>query len=125
MPEIPPVAVFTIVSSNDLPKAISFWKRLGFARTGGASDYVIMTGWGCEVHPTQAGSGSWRVPAENDPFGVVIRAPEVDAVAARMEDLIIRPGGILRRREWATYEVGIEGPDNLLVRVGRPSKLMR
>lgn len=50
------------------------------ARTGGAS-YVIMTSWGCEVHLTQAGAGSWRVPAENNPFGVFIRTPEVEAIA--------------------------------------------
>jgi hypothetical protein len=38
--------------SNDLKAAIPFWERLGFAPTGGDADYVIMTGWGCEVHPT-------------------------------------------------------------------------
>ena len=28
-----------------------------------------------------------------------------------MDDLIIRPGGVLRQREWALYEVGVCGPD--------------
>ena len=83
-----------------------------------------MTGWGCEVHLTQAGSGPWRVPEENNPFGVFIRTPDVDAIAQRVDDLIIRPGGILRHREWGLYEVGICGPDGLLVRVGWPSRLM-
>lgn len=124
MSETPSVGAFAIVPSNDLLKAIQLRERLGFARTGGASDYVIMTGWGCEVHLTQAGRGPWRVPAENNPFGVFIRTPEVDAIAARVEDLIIRPGGILRHREWGMYEVGIGGPDNLLVRIGWPSQLI-
>jgi hypothetical protein len=84
-----------------------------------------MTGWGCEVHLTQAGSGPWRVPAENNPFGVFIRTPEVDAIAARVDDLIIRPGGVLRHRDWGLYEVGIGGPDGLLVRIGWPSRLIR
>jgi hypothetical protein len=57
------------------------------ARTGGAS-YVIMTSWGCEVHLTQAGAGPWRVPAENNPFGVFIRTHEVEAIAARVHDAI-------------------------------------
>jgi len=119
----PPVGAFAIVPSNDLPNAIPFWERLGFARTGGAPDYVIMTGWGCEVHLTQAGRDPWRVP-EHNPFGIFIRTPQVDAVAARVEDLIIRPGGILRHREWGMYEFAVSGPDGLLVRIGWPSRLM-
>ena len=43
---------------------------------------------------------------------------------ARVDDLIIRPGGVLRHREWGLYEVGICGPDGLLVRIGWPSRLM-
>jgi hypothetical protein len=124
MPDIPRIGAFAIVPSNNLPAAIPFWERLGFARTGGDDIYVIMTGWSCEVHLTQAGTGPWRVP-ENNPFGVFIRTPDVDAIAARMDDLIIRPGGVLRHREWGLYEVGIAGPDNLLVRIGWPSDLIR
>jgi len=125
MSDTPPVGAFAIVPSNDLLAAIPFWERLGFARTGGDHQYVIMSGWDCEVHLTQAGGGLWRVPAENNPFGVFIRTPDVDAITARVDDLIIRPGGILRHREWGMYEVGIAGPDGLLVRVGWPSDLVR
>ncbi len=124
MSKSPPVGAFAIVPSNDLPVAISFWERLGFTRTGGADDYVIMTGWGCEVHLTQAGGGPWRVPENHNPFGVFIRTPDVSEIAERVDDLIIRPGGVLRHREWGLYEVGIAGPDGLLVRVGWPSQLM-
>ena len=97
---------------------------MGFARTGGDNQYVIMTGWGCEVHLSQAGDGPWAVPEDYNPFGVFIRTPDVDAIAARVEDLIIKPGGILRHREWGMYEVGICGPDRLLVRIGWPSHSM-
>lgn len=123
MPETTSVGAFAIIPSNDLDAARPFWERMGFSRTGGDENYIIMTGWGCELHLTQAGSGPWQVP-EHNPFGVFIRTPEVDAIAARMADLIIRPGGVLRHREWGLYEVGISGPDGLLVRVGWPSKLM-
>ena len=114
---------FAIVPHNDLIGAIKFWERLGFARTGGDQTYYIMTGWECEVHLTQAGSGPWRVPEENNPFGVFIRTPHVEAIAAKVDDLIIRPGGVLRHREWGLYEVGLLGPDGMLVRVGWPSRL--
>jgi hypothetical protein len=123
MPE-PTVGAFAIIPSNDLPAAIPFWERLGFERVGGDTDYVIMSGLGCEVHLTQAGNGVWRVPEANNPFGVFIRTPDVDAIAARVDDLVIRPGGVLRHREWGFYEVGIAGPDGLLVRIGWPSELV-
>jgi hypothetical protein len=116
---------FAIVPSNDLPAAIPFWERMGFARTGGSDQYVIMTGWGCEVHLTQAGDGPWRVPEDNNPFGVFIRTPAVETIAAHIDDLVIRPGGVLRHREWGMYEVGVCGPDGLLVRIGWPSDLIR
>jgi hypothetical protein len=118
------IGAFAIVPSNDLPAAIPFWERLGFAHTGGDVEYIIMEGWGCEVHLTQAGGGAWRVPAENNPFGVFIRTPHVAEIAARVDDLIIKPGGLLRHRQWGMYEVGIAGPDNLLVRIGWPSELV-
>jgi hypothetical protein len=120
----PAVGAFAIVPSNDLPTAIPFWERLGFARVGGDTGYVIMAGWECEVHLTQAGGGVWRVPEQHNPFGVFIRTPHVDAIAARVDDLVIRPGGVLRHREWGLYEVGIAGPDGLLVRIGWPSELV-
>jgi hypothetical protein len=123
MSTTPAVGAFAIVPSNDLQAALPFWQRLGFTRTGGEGQYVILSGWGCEVHLTQAGAAPWDVPAHN-PFGVFIRTPEVAAIAARVDDLVIRPGGVLRHREWGMYEVGIAGPDNLLVRVGWPSHLV-
>ena len=124
MVETPSVGAFAIVPSNDLVAAQPFWERLGFARTGGADNYIIMTGWGCEVHLTQAGHGQWQVP-EHNPFGVFIRTPDVAAIAAQADDLVIRPGGVLGHREWGLYEVGLAGPDNLLVRVGWPSHLVK
>jgi hypothetical protein len=69
--------------------------RMGFARMGGDSNYIIMTCWDCEVHLTQAGDGPWQVPAGHNPFGGFIRTPQVHAIAARVDDLIIRPGGVL------------------------------
>jgi hypothetical protein len=125
MPIPATVGAFAIVPSNDLTAAIPFWELLGFVRSGGDAQYIIMTGWGCEVHLTQAGTGPWAVPEKNKPFGVFIRTPDVDAIAARADDLIIRPGGVLRHREWGIYEVGICGPDGLLVRIGWPSSLIQ
>ncbi len=123
MPIPATTGAFAIVPCNDLPGALPFWERLGFEKTGGDAQYYILTGWDCEVHLTQAGEGVWRVP-EHNPFGVFIRTPDVDKIAALVDDLIIRPGGVLRHREWGLYEFGVSGPDGLLVRIGWPSRLM-
>lgn len=119
-----PVGAFAIVPSNDLPKAALFWERLGFVQVNTVPDYLIMQGWGCEVHLTQAGEGPWAVPEAHNPFGVFIRTPRVDEIAALADDLIIRPGGVLRHREWGVYECGLHGHDGMLIRVGWPSHLM-
>lgn len=124
MSDVPSVGAFAIVPSNNLQAATPFWERLGLVRTGGVDEYVIMTGWGCEVHLTQAGAGPWSVPEKHNPFGVYLRTPNVAAIAARADAFVIRPGGILRHREWGLYEVGLAGPDGLLVRVGWPSRLI-
>ena len=123
MSEPPNVGAFAIIPCNDLEGATPFWSRLGFAQEGGDAGYRILRGWGCELH-LQPSSEGWRVP-QNNPFGLFIRTPQVDEVAARVEDLIIRPGGVLRHRDWGMYEFAVNGPDNLLVRVGWPSHLMR
>ena len=124
MSEVCDVGAYAIIPNSDLRASQQFWERMDFQRTGGAPDYRIMTGWGCEVHLVQAGKPPWNVP-EHNPFGVFIRTPEVDKIAALVDDLIIRPGGILRHREWGMYEFGMGGPDGMLIRVGWPSRLMR
>ena len=123
MPISTTVGAFAIVPCNDLAAAVPFWERMGFRRTGGDPNYLILEGWGCELH-LQPTEGDWRVP-EHNPFGVFIRTPRVDEVAALVDDLIIRPGGVLRHREWGIYEFAVDGPDHLLVRVGWPSRLIR
>ena len=115
---------FAIIPHNDLAAAIRFWEQLRFVRVGGDGAYAIMQGWGCELHLTQAGTGPWAVAAEHNPFGVFIRTPQVETLAALADDLVVRPGGVLRHRAWGLYEVGICGPDGMLIRIGWPSRLM-
>lgn len=126
MPIPATVGAYAIVPANDLEAAVPFWERMGFTQVNTVPEYRIMQGWdGCEVHLVQAGAPPWNVPSEHNPFGVFIRTPRVDEVAARVDDLIIRPGGVLRHREWGLYEFGVAGPDGLLVRVGWPSDLIK
>ena len=123
MTQAPGIGAFAIVPSNDLDAALPFWQQMGFAQRGGDTNYRILTGWDCEVHLRRGDPPPWDVPA-NNPFGVFIRTPHVDEIARRMDEFVIRPGGEHRHREWGLYEVGLAGPDNLLVRVGWPSDLV-
>ena len=122
MTDLPAVGAFAIIPCNDLTAARRFWERLGFAVIADHGEYLILEGWGGEVHLQPAVEG-WVVPGRN-PFGVFIRTPQVEEVAARVPDLVIRPGGAPRHREWGMYEFAVNGPDDLLVRVGWPSRLM-
>ncbi|MEM1197487.1 MAG: VOC family protein [Pseudomonadota bacterium] len=125
MTDQPSVGAFAIVPCNDLQAALKFWERLGFTRVGGAVEYLLIAGWGCEVHLTQAGDEPWRVKEDSNPFGIFLRTPHVDEIAALADEFVIRPGGVLRHREWGLYEVGISAPDGMLLRVGWPSELIK
>ena len=122
----PTTGAFAIVPSNDIKTALPFWLQMGFDAydTAGDGNFYILTGWGCEIHLRRGDPPPWDVP-QNNPFGVFIRTPEVDKIAGLMDEYIIRPGGVLRHREWGLYEVGLAGPDNLLVRAGWPSELVK
>ena len=102
--------------------ALAFWQQMGFVKTGGDDNYLIIEGWDCEVHLRRGDPPPWDVP-QNNPFGVFLRTPHVAEIARLMDQLVIRPGGELRHREWGLYEVALSGPDNLLVRIGWPSEL--
>lgn len=123
MTDHPQPGAFAIIPCQDLEAALPFWERMGFARTGGNADYLLLTGWDCEVHLRRGDPPPWHVP-ENNPFGIFIRTPHVDRIAELMDEFVIRPGGILRHREWGLYEVALNGPDNLLIRIGWPSALI-
>jgi hypothetical protein len=114
---------FAIVPCNDLEAALPFWEKMGFSRVGGDANYFILRGWDSEVHLRRGDPPPWDVP-KNNPFGVFIRTPHVDEIARLMVEHVIRPGGVPRHREWGLYEVGLAGPDGLLVRVGWPSDLI-
>jgi hypothetical protein len=79
-------------------------------------------GAGGDVHLNRAVDG-WVVPGRN-PFGVYLYTRRVDAIAEAMRDAVIERGKAPEHKPWGMYEVALNGPDDLLVRVGWPSRLM-
>ncbi|HEY3680120.1 MAG TPA: glyoxalase [Bradyrhizobium sp.] len=114
-----------IIPCNDIDAAERWWSKLGFARPADQDygDYRMLSdGEGAEVH-LQAAAAGWLVPGRN-PFGVYLYTPRVDELAGLARDVIIGPGRAPEHKSWGMYEFALNGPDDLLVRVGWPSRLM-
>lgn len=124
MTNAPTTTVTAIVPCNDLDAAEAWWNRLGFRRPAGQGydEYRMLSdGRGGEVHLGKAVPG-WVVAGRN-PFGVYVSTPDVDALAAAFSDDILEPGRCAEHKPWGMYEFSLNGPDDLLVRIGRPSRL--
>jgi len=117
--------VTAVIPCNDLDAAEAWWNRLGFTRPADQNydNYRMLgDGAGGEVHLNLAVEG-WVVPGRN-PFGVYIYTPRVDAIAATMRDDILEREKSPTHKEWGMYEFALNGPDDLLVRIGWPSRLI-
>lgn len=114
-----------IIPCNDVDAAEAWWARLGFIGDGGAAygDYrILIDESGASVHLTSTPEG-WVVPGRN-PFGVYIYTAHVDELAERMRDEIIEASKGPEHKPWGVYEFALNGPDDVLVRIGWPSRLI-
>ena len=101
---------------NDLDASEAFYARLGFVRSGGDGGYrILVDGKGGELHLMQAVEG-WLIPGRN-PFGLYLRAENVDGLAAGLADLLLHPP---KAQPWGMYEFAMSDPDETLVQVGWP-----
>ena len=125
MADPPTPSATAIIPCNDLDAAEAWWNRLGFSRPAdqGYDEYRMLSdGRGGEVHLNLAVEG-WVVPGRN-PFGIYLYTPRVDTLAATMRDEIIEREKAPTHKPWGMYEFALNGPDDLLIRVGWPSRLM-
>ena len=112
-----------IVPCRDLDAAEAWWNRLGFSRPAdqGYDEYRMLSdGLGGEIHLTRDEVGG-LVPGRN-PFGVYLYTPRVDALAELVRFDIIEREKAPTHKAWGMYEFALNGPDDLLVRVGWPSR---
>ena len=109
-----------ILPTNDLEAAEKFFARLEFVHRGESrwDGYLLLTdSAGAELHLTRAVEG-WVVPGKN-PFGLYLFCEDVDGMAARFAgEVIEREGPSLK--PWGMYEFALNGPDDVLIRVGWP-----
>jgi hypothetical protein len=114
-----------IIPCNDLDAAEAWWNRLGYSRPAdqGYDEYRMLSdGYGGEIHLNPAMEG-WVIPGRNA-FGIYLYTDRVDELAVTMRDEIIERAKAPTHKEWGMYEFALNGPDDLLVRVGWPSRLI-
>jgi hypothetical protein len=111
-----------ILPCNDLDRTEAFFLRLGFKRESGSPDdyRMLADGFGGHIHLNPAVAG-WLVPGRN-PFGLYLYREDVDGLAALFRDEILGSGDP-SDKPWGMYEFALNAPDDLLVRVGWPTRL--
>jgi len=118
-----------ILPCNDLDASEAFYRRLGFSRPQGetVSDddgyRILSDGKGGALHLTAAVE-DWLVPGRN-PFGLYLHTRDVDALAGQLRDAIVEREKAPTHKPWGMYEFALSDPDQTLVRIGWPSRLMR
>ena len=118
-------SLVAILPCNDLDASERFYNRLRFVRRDEAvhADYRILSnGAGGHLHLTPAVE-DWLVPGRN-PFGLYLYVEDVDGLAASVKDLWLGQRGP-EHKPWGMYEFALSDPDETLVRIGWPSRLMQ
>ena len=115
-----------ILPCNDLDASERFYNRLGFSRPesekGDQDSYrMLANDAGGLLHLTDAVEG-WLIPGRN-PFGLYFYTEAVDALASQFLGETIEKGGP-EHKPWGMYEFSLSDPDETLVRVGWPSRLI-
>ena len=111
-----------ILPCNDLDRTEAFFARLSFKREAGSlGDYrMLADGFGGQVHLNPAVEG-WLLPGRN-PFGLYLYREDVDELAAVFGAEILGSGDP-SDKPWGMYEFALNAPDDVLVRVGWPTRL--
>ena len=117
-----------ILPCNDLDASEAFYNRLGFFQDEASKNEhngqrMLSDGKGGHLHLNDAVEG-WVVP-ERNPFGLYLYTTDVDALAEAMRGEIIETEKCATHKPWGMYEFALSDPDETLVRVGWPSRLVR
>jgi hypothetical protein len=118
-------SLVAILPCNDLDASERFYNRLRFVRRDDAvhADYRILSNAaGGHLHLTPAVEG-WLVPGRN-PFGLYLYVEDVDGLAAAVKDVWLGQRGP-EHKSWGMYEFALSDPDETLVRIGWPSRLVQ
>jgi hypothetical protein len=106
-----------ILPCTDLDAAEQFFARLGFVRANAWPGYRILKHpKGGDLHLTET-EADWLPPRRN-PFGLYLYSDDVDALAKEFAGESLGPP---EHKPWGMYEFALNGPNDVLVRIGRGS----
>jgi catechol 2,3-dioxygenase-like lactoylglutathione lyase family enzyme len=119
----PSHSLVTILPCTDIDASAAFYARLGLAVVSDHGRYRLLSdGRGWQLHLSAEAPSGWVVPGRN-PNGLYLYTDAVDALAARLGDLVAIGHGPAHK-PWGMYEFALSDPDETLVRIGWPSALM-
>lgn len=111
-----------ILPCTDLNAAEGFFARLGFARANAYPGYCLLhhpRGGDLHLNQTEA---DWLPPGRN-PFGLYLYCDDVDGLAREFAGELLGKTGAPEHKPWGMYEFALNGPNEVLVRVGQRSSI--
>jgi catechol 2,3-dioxygenase-like lactoylglutathione lyase family enzyme len=124
MTDLPRHSIAAIVPCSDLDASTAFYKLLGLEMVSDYGSYRILDdGAGWQLHLTNESQPTWPERDQN-PFGLYLYTERVAELAERVRDRIIGPEKAPTHKHWGLYEFALSDPDETLVRIGWPSRLI-
>lgn len=124
MTDAPQHHIAAILPCSDLDASTAFYEKLGLSVVSDHGSYRLLEdGKGWQLHLTNEAPKGWLVPRQN-PFGLYLYTERVAELAERARDAILGPVKAPTHKPWGMYEFALSDPDETLVRIGWPSRLM-
>ena len=124
MTDQPRHSIAAILPCSDLDASTAFYERLGLAVESDHGSYRILSdGADWQLYLTNESPEGWLVPGQN-PFGLYFYTARVEEIAMRMRDHILEREKSPTHKPWGMYEFALSDPDETLVRIGWPSRLV-
>ena len=124
MTDAPQHHIAAILPCSDLDASTAFYEKLGLSVVSDNGSYRLLEdGKGWQLHLTNEAPKGWLVPRQN-PFGLYLYTERVAELAERARNAILGPVKAPTHKPWGMYEFALSDPDETLVRLGWPSRLM-
>ena len=124
MADAPRHSIAAILPCRDLEASTAFYARLGLEVLSDHGSYRLLgDGAGWQLHLNAETPPEWLVRGQN-PFGLYFYTERVAQIAEAVGDAIIGPVKAPTHTPWGMYEFAVSDPDETLVRIGWPSRLI-
>lgn len=120
----PTHSIVAILPCSNLDASTAFYERLGLSVVSDYGTYRLLDdGKGWQLHLTNESGPTWPERDQN-PFGLYLYTDRVAELAEVVGDAILGPIKTPTHKPWGMYEFALSDPDETLVRIGWPSRLI-